>query len=56
MVSTMTRRPVARLGVATIVLVEPDRIEEVNLPRMPEARHLDAIDAASSPTRSRLDR
>lgn len=33
----------ARLGVGAIVLVEPERIEVENLPRMPEARRLDAL-------------
>jgi molybdopterin/thiamine biosynthesis adenylyltransferase len=33
----------ARLGVGQIVVVDPDRVEPENLPRMPEARHWDAM-------------
>ena len=33
----------ARLGVGTIVVIDPDRVDETNLPRMPEARRLDAM-------------
>jgi molybdopterin/thiamine biosynthesis adenylyltransferase len=33
----------ARLGVGSIVVIEPERIEPTNLPRMPEARRLDAM-------------
>lgn len=32
----------ARLGVGHIVVIDPDRIEDVNLPRMPEATRFDA--------------
>lgn len=32
-----------RLGVGTIVVVDPERVEPVNLPRLPEARRLDAM-------------
>lgn len=31
-----------RLGIGHIVAIDPDRVEKVNLPRMPEARRLDA--------------
>jgi molybdopterin/thiamine biosynthesis adenylyltransferase len=33
----------ARLGVGSIVVIEPERIEPTNLPRLPEARRLDAM-------------
>jgi molybdopterin/thiamine biosynthesis adenylyltransferase len=33
----------ARLGVGTVILVEPERIAPTNLPRLPEARRLDAM-------------
>jgi len=33
----------ARLGIGQIVVIDPDRIEPENLPRMPEARQLDAL-------------
>lgn len=32
-----------RLGVGTIVVVDPDRVEDTNLPRLPEATQLDAM-------------
>jgi molybdopterin/thiamine biosynthesis adenylyltransferase len=32
-----------RLGVGQIVVIDPDRMEPENLPRMPEARRLDAV-------------
>lgn len=32
-----------RLGVGMIVVIDPERVEPVNLPRMPEARRLDAM-------------
>jgi molybdopterin/thiamine biosynthesis adenylyltransferase len=32
-----------RLGVGEIVVIDPDRMEPENLPRMPEARQLDAL-------------
>ncbi|MBK5220669.1 MAG: ThiF family adenylyltransferase [Thermoleophilia bacterium] len=33
----------ARLGVGSILVIEPERIDPTNLPRMPEARRLDAM-------------
>jgi molybdopterin/thiamine biosynthesis adenylyltransferase len=35
----------ARLGVGTLVVIDPDRVDPTNLPRMPEARRLDAMTA-----------
>jgi len=35
----------ARLGVGEIVVIDPDRVEPENLPRMPEARRRDAMTA-----------
>jgi molybdopterin/thiamine biosynthesis adenylyltransferase len=32
-----------RLGVGTLVVIDPDRVEDINLPRLPEARRLDAL-------------
>ena len=32
-----------RLGVGSLVVIDPDRVEPVNLPRLPEARRLDAM-------------
>jgi molybdopterin/thiamine biosynthesis adenylyltransferase len=33
----------SRLGVGTLVVIDPDRVEPVNLPRLPDARRLDAM-------------
>ncbi len=33
----------ARLGVGELVVIDPDRLDPTNLPRMPEARRLDAL-------------
>ncbi len=33
----------ARLGVGTLVVIDPDRVEPTNLPRLPDARRLDAM-------------
>ncbi len=33
----------SRLGVGELVVIDPDRIDPTNLPRMPEARRLDAL-------------
>lgn len=33
----------SRLGVGNLVVIDPDRIEPVNLPRLPEARQTDAM-------------
>ena len=33
----------ARLGVGELVVIDPDRLDATNLPRMPEARRLDAL-------------
>lgn len=33
----------ARLGVGELVVIDPDRLDITNLPRMPEARRLDAL-------------
>jgi molybdopterin/thiamine biosynthesis adenylyltransferase len=33
----------ARLGVGEIVAIDPDRLDPTNLPRMPEARRIDAL-------------
>ena len=33
----------ARIGVGRIVVIDPDRLGDTNLPRMPEARRLDAL-------------
>jgi hypothetical protein len=33
----------ARLGVGELVVIDPDRVEPTNLPRLPEARRLDAL-------------
>lgn len=44
----------ARLGVGTLVVIDPDRVEPTNLPRMPEARHLDAMTALRIPGTARL--
>jgi molybdopterin/thiamine biosynthesis adenylyltransferase len=35
----------ARLGVGTLVVIDPDRVDPTNLPRMPEARRIDAMTA-----------
>jgi molybdopterin/thiamine biosynthesis adenylyltransferase len=32
-----------RLGVGTIVVIDPDRVDPTNLPRLPEARKIDAM-------------
>ena len=34
----------ARLGVGHLVVVDPDRVEPTNLPRLPEAKRLDAME------------
>jgi hypothetical protein len=45
----------ARLGVGTLVVIDPDRVDPTNLPRMPEARRLDAMTALRRfPGRARL--
>lgn len=33
----------ARIGVGTIVVIDPERVEPTNLPRLPESRRLDAM-------------
>jgi len=33
----------ARLGVGELVVIDPERLDRTNLPRMPEARRLDAL-------------
>ena len=33
----------ARLGVGQLVVIDPDRLDPTNLPRMPEARQIDAL-------------
>jgi molybdopterin/thiamine biosynthesis adenylyltransferase len=33
----------ARLGIGHLVVIDPDRVDNTNLPRMPEARRLDAM-------------
>lgn len=33
----------ARIGIGTIVVIDPDRVEPTNLPRLPDARRLDAM-------------
>jgi molybdopterin/thiamine biosynthesis adenylyltransferase len=41
----------ARLGVGRLVVVDPDRIDITNLPRLPEARRLDALTVLTDPRR-----
>lgn len=44
----------ARLGVGGLVVVDPDRVDITNLPRLPEARRLDALTMLTDPRRPDL--
>ncbi|MGH3253453.1 MAG: HesA/MoeB/ThiF family protein [Trebonia sp.] len=41
----------ARLGVGTLVIIDPDRVDPTNLPRLPEATRADAMEWLDRPSR-----
>ena len=50
-VGTILVSLLARLGVGHLVVVDPDRVDITNLPRLPEARRGDALAALTGPRR-----
>ena len=50
-VGTILISLLARLGVGHLVVVDPERVDITNLPRLPEARRLDALALLTDPRR-----